>query len=766
MGLRIEDAIQRIEKYLRRNDSHPRLVNVNNKDDRKAICREFSPCGYIFKSVLDFSPKDENLSEESLYNFLENAQGDVFLLGFASYYRLLGEKKLEDFLHQIMGMSLSGMHLVVLCYQCEKYLEKMDQRYSSFVYLVDGEKQAFPQLNFVAKDIPIKEGEDVVKGIQDITAYIEQKSSSELFVQTQKSKASFPFSLYSIKEFKNPFDVLCDMDVSTRQLKEEYGTKQDWHRALEKIARYGSWMKYIVEVFGSATNLENIIGGWTTFDPEKKWLYFIALKLYGTKNSWCLQEAAKYAEKSEQLIRGVFRSLLCLSHEDKDFWKHYKERKALIKALGNPDVEVADYCFMVRSRGENALYYLTDASEREKTLIFENLAASSEEIGRSKVLEILEHVYPDLYSYLQPFHCKIPLLDSYFQEYKYQKVVNKLFPEFLQIVNEQAEKREFNLLLPARSEKIDAIKKTGTGVYFMDAMGVEYLSFIMEQCHSKGLIADVILCRCELPSITKCNKEFVEAFEEGGAKFALGKNGNKKLDLLKHHSDEGFDYTNNKLPTYLSKELEIIRSVMENIATNLQNGAYKRAVMLSDHGASRLSVLNEKENKWGSDSNAEHSGRCCPVNEVDGKPSCAIEENGYWVLANYDRFKGGRKANVEVHGGATLEEVVVPIIEIVYPPEEIEILLLDKKITFSRRKKNAAIRVFSKTKLDSLSVQISGLDGEYDGVSSDGHTFTIALPELRKSGKYTATVYYDHNQLKSQLIFLAENSGFSEREIL
>lgn len=43
---------------------------------------------------------------------------------------------------------------------------------------------------------------------------------------------------------------------------------------------------------------------------------------------------------------------------------------------------------------------------------------------------------------------------------------------------------------------------------------------------------------------------------------------------------------------------------------------------------------------------------------------CATEENGFWCLANYDRFKGGRKANVEVHGGASLEEVAVPIVEI------------------------------------------------------------------------------------------------------
>ncbi|NLC26903.1 MAG: BREX-4 system phosphatase PglZ, partial [Fastidiosipila sp.] len=578
--------------------------------------------------------------------------------------------------------------------------------------------------------------------------------------------SSYPFSLYTIKELSNSFEVLCSMDVSTGQLREEYGTEQDWDFALSEISQYGSWMKYIVDVFGTTTNLEIAVGSWTSFDSRKKWLYFIALKLYGAKSSWCLSEATNIADSSALFIRGVFRSLLHLSQDDKDFCKHYDERKNIIRSLGNPDSEVADYCAMVKSKGEYTLYYLTDASKSEQNLIFENLATYSEKIGRSKVIKILEHVYPALYAYLQPYRFKISLLDSYFQEYKYQKVVNRVFPDFLQIVDEQAEKREFNLLLPARSAKLDAIEKNGTVVYFIDAMGVEYLSYIMDQCRLRRLMAYATLCHCELPSITSFNKEFVDAFIEGGAVFVPDKNGIKSLDDLKHHGEEEFDFTNNKLPTYISSELDIISKTIEKIATKLMKGTYKRAVIISDHGASRLSVLSKKENKWGSESNAEHSGRCCLISEIDEKPSCAIEENGYWVLANYDRFKGGRKANVEVHGGATLEEVVVPIIEIVYSPEEIEIQLLDKNIKFSRRKKDAVIRVFSKTTLDDLSVRISGLSDEYEGESSDGQTFTIALPELRKAGTYTVDVYYNNNPLKSGLKFTAENSDFSERKLL
>ena len=81
----------------------------------------------------------------------------------------------------------------------------------------------------------------------------------------------------------------------------------------------------------------------------------------------------------------------------------------------------------------------------------------------------------------------------------------------------------------------------------------------------------------------------------------------------------------------------------------------------------------------GNANQGEHSGRCCPKNEIDEKPDFAIEENDYWILANYDRFRGGRKSDVEVHGGASLEEVLIPIIEITPKKDNIEITLITKK---------------------------------------------------------------------------------------
>ena len=147
---------------------------------------------------------------------------------------------------------------------------------------------------------------------------------------------------------------------------------------------------------------------------------------------------------------------------------------------------------------------------------------------------------------------------------------------------------------------------------------------------------------------------------------------------LTHHGEDSFDYEKTKTPIYLIKELEIIDNVLKAIKGAILSDKYTKAVIVSDHGSSRLAVLHETENLWQMETKGMHSGRCCPKNEINVKPSFAIEANDYWVLANYDRFRGSRKANVEVHGGATIEEVTVPIIEITRKVAGIEAWILDE----------------------------------------------------------------------------------------
>jgi hypothetical protein len=766
--MKLQECIKRIDRYLRSNDTQPRFVNVQNSNDLVQIKQHFNVGNNVFVQVENYSKKDENPSMDSLLNDLHNKQGVVFLIGFTSHLMLLGEVELKKQLSQLIHFTTTTCRVVVLCFQCEKYLATSDVRFDRIIYTIDGEKTDKPSLIFFSPEVQPPVNGILVNGIHHVAAAIESSTTNVLYIKTHKQKSSYPLSLYHITEQSNPFEVLCMIDISTNQLKVGFGTEEQWSFALSEVSKCSSWAAYFTQIFGGCTNLELVASNWHIFDDRKKWLYFVALKLYGAKNSWCLNTAAQEAESVDKLVRCLFRSILSVQWNDTNFWDKYNERKNLLHSFGNPDSEVLDYCSMVKSKGKYALYYLTDSTSSQQSLIFENLDAYALDYEKVEIINILKNIYPDLYAYLLPFQFKSEMLNNYFQTYKYQKVINKIFPEFEALVEEQAQKREFNLLLPSRTEKTEAIDKTDTHLYFMDAMGVEYLGFIMEKCRQKGLMACVTVCRCELPSITACNKEFIEIFEKAGVILIPDKNGIKSLDDIKHHGQNDFDYRHTTLPLYLTRELEIIDEVLDKIREKLVTSICSKAVMIADHGASRLAVISNKENKWEMATKGEHSGRCCPKSEINECPTCATEENGFWVLANYDRFKGSRKANVEVHGGATLEEVTIPIIELTYSSTEIEIQMLTPSIEFSTMKKNATIQLFSKTKLDNITVTVFGEDHkkDYDVETSDGKTFIVKMPDLRKVGDYSVNVYYNNNKVASDLKFIAKKEGFKENKLL
>ena len=185
-------------------------------------------------------------------------------------------------------------------------------------------------------------------------------------------------------------------------------------------------------------------------------------------------------------------------------------------------------------------------------------------------------------------------------------------------------------------------------------------------------------------------------------------------------------------------------------------------------GDSRFAVIYVKENQLKMASKCEHSGRCCPKDEADVQSEYATEANDFWVLANYDRFKGGRKASVEVHGGATLEEVTVPIIELTYFNDDIEISINSKlPIEISYRKK-AKLQLFSKTKLAGMTVCVNGKkleDKYYDAEPQGYNLYLINMPDIKVAGNYTLTVYSNDNKV-AELTFDVKKEGSSERNIL
>ena len=756
----LERCYSSIDRYLNREDeSAPRFVNVESVEDMSAIVDHYKVGENIFLTVKKYSLEDENPRIADLLNDLATLQGNIFLTGFTTCWKLMGAKELSSQLTAIAQMSVEG-HVVVLCFQCSDYLSFRDLRLNRLVYSVDGIATPKPHIIFVNPMLQVI-NEDWVEGIQNLPAFIESADADILYVKTKHHPEEYPYALFRISEEANPYDALCRIDQSTEVLTKDMGTDEQWAYALTLLQEQGDWVNAINYEIGLYSNLELFINVSQDYTDAKKWLYFIALKRFGAKNE-CLDLASQEAQAYEELVHWIVRGLVDLDCKSPDFWKLYDCRKALLNQVKVPDDEVLDYCRYIKCKKREALYYLTDSHRLEKELILECIADYSGSFSHDELRSVLQHIYPDLYAYLMPYKFNAALLNQYFEDYKFCKLENRITPEFYSLVEEQAVKRAYNLILPARSEKIESIDMSGAFAYFMDAMGVEFLGYISEKSKQKKLLPKITVCRSELPSITSRNKDFLDVFAEYNVQYK----DIKQIDDIKHHGAENFTLENSPYPTHLIRELEIIDHVLDLIKLDLAKGKYTKAILVSDHGASRLVVLKNQLIDGEFDAKGTHCGRVCAYTEQTGSMPMIVqagENDEYAVVANYERFKPGRLMGVEVHGGATLEEVTVPIIELSYVPGDIEIIV-QTPLVISSIRKPPIIEFYSTTKIDDIVVNVGNT--EYKANTTDGHTFSIEMSKRTRANTYTADVYAGGTMHATGLEFRVEKEGFKSNDIL
>lgn len=758
----LHDAIQKIEKYISSESNTPIIVDLQNRADLEGIKAHFAVGNNSFITTSEYCNDDENPRLEELFDIVSRKNGTVFLTELSTFLKLQGEHELRSYIMKLLNLAIDN-HIVILTYQCRQYMRFKDPRIiaASKTIIVDGKEDLIPKIVFVAQELPVLNEAVSYSGIQRIATAIEQSDSNCVYIRTAKSKEDYPLSLFLVVDMAKAYDLIAKLDLSITAIPEEYGTETQWKSLLVDLKTKGTIADVIADSFGNTTTLAYLIHLYNSFEENKQWRYYIALKIFGAGGNEYLTSVLDAATGYDDFIRTLYRHLLSVDHKSKAFASLYQERKKLLRSFSNNLSEISDYCKVVLSKGKYALHYLTDNSLREKKLIIELLDKYCFDYERSELEHILQIVYPDLYSYLSPYRFGNTLLNDYFRAYKFGKVINKILPEFEKLVTDQAVKREYNALLLPRASKVEKIDKTDTQLYFVDAMGVEYLSYLLAKCQEKGLLAHITVWMAELPTLTSINKEFIEPFEQAGCPVISI----KELDEIKHHGKEDFDYRFAKLPIHIIRELDIIDEVLNSIQSKLISGTCKKVVIIADHGASRLAVIHETENQWEMASKGEHSGRCCPVNEIDTKPDYATEERDFWVLANYDRFKGGRKASVEVHGGATLEEVTVPIIEITSKGKHIEVFILDdyKHITVSYRKK-AMIRLFIGDKQENVNIRIEG--NYYTAEPVEECIYQVELPDIRKAKIYSCDVFAGNDVLASGLSFEVIKESLTEKNLI
>lgn len=763
------ECFEQISAYFSgKKTGHFLLVNTENYDAYQEIHQRLEAdsskkCVYVSKNCLPNGLPDIDTAIS-----ISSGLGNYALVGMSQALMLRSHDALVSKLDEALSYSIRGYGIILLDH-CEqallKYLNR-DVRMKNRVILVDGEASPLPRIE-LAKTAEECIGFTPLSNTPELLSYLERLTD----MQCQNhpvvtTLCSFPADMfqnavYSVTASKGIYAALTTKHSDIAGATEEaYGTDEQWGWLASKMTDKASFSALVCDEFGATANLSaHLSNVFESGDKKMQWLLWLSLKFFGEANNHYLTLVLGNCDNVDSFEMHAFLDLADVDVSHPEFERYYTERKRLLEQLPENLPLIKKYCDKLGRYQKDEVFYLTDSSTQEKFDFVRCLSLydfTPEEISRAT-----HSMSKPLYFYMRDYvfdsvNTKLPETDSsfrddltaYFRDYKLQKLTNRIHPEFLEKVNAYAQSpRPYNKLQP-RSSIISHMDKKKVQCFFFDALGVEYLAFIMAKCEEYDLVSEVAIGRCELPSITAKNKEFLQFFADGDWRKIDG------LDEIKHHS-QVYDYRKCEYPLHLFEELDVIDEQLRMIQSMLVQGTLEKALIVADHGASRLAVRygHELDSNIELDESGEHSGRCCPAKE-DPNLQFAAYEDGFAVLANYERFKGGRRANVEVHGGASLEEVVVPIITLTKRPDNIELCFVNPVIALKPRITPELV-LYSSIPLSKPRLLIDGdfYDGEF---LADKKHARFEIPKIKRKGSYSADVFDGEKNMSVKLEFKAQ----------
>jgi len=269
-------------------------------------------------------------------------------------------------------------------------------------------------------------------------------------------------------------------------------------------------------------------------------------------------------------------------------------------------------------------------------------------------------VYPEAGAYLnaEPVFSEVAL-ESYFREYRELKMAGRLTQEFY-------EKAQGTLPTSSVQSRDTIVQHyasdNGCALLVVDAMGAEWLPMLVALERERNVgIDSVTTGEVHLPTST----EFNNIYWPDPARRLQDI---KRLDNIVHNGEEAHEARRSE--ENLAAALDVIGSeVLPRGADGLAR--FERVLVTADHGSSRLALL-----AWQAEPRLARTLLCEDDAEIadwryrerTAQGGCPPEleetlDGKHWVVCGYNRLpkkSGGQR--FELHGGATLEERLVPVV--------------------------------------------------------------------------------------------------------
>ncbi|MGB9977608.1 BREX-4 system phosphatase PglZ [Thermovenabulum sp.] len=584
-----------------------------------------------------------------------------------------------------------------------------------------------------------------VQGIKNYLQLWEEKSEENIWLTTQFApylKAEQNNKYFHLYIFNSSYDYIKN-NLKLENLEKTWGTEKEWDWLAENIKEDDNLDILAARLLKIADYDENLLFSlWKEFNQNERWLLWLWNKIRSLKGTY-LNYVNKINKEFNNFYFDVVMTIFNISKSEKSI-KIIKERKELLKKLNVtflPNI-FWDYYNKLNDPIEK-ISVLTDITEKEKEEIINNLREillNKNYLNlKNEWYKLIEILYPELIWYLEQINMGDDFADEYFYNYKYCRIKDKADENLKNLIKKWAYEKIL-WKYHSRYELIEKYRKMGAKIFWIDAMGVEWISLLIKLIESRcDCRSEIFLAKSCLPTITEVNQEWKDDEKV-----------ERSLDDIAHHYTYEF-------PKSFIKFINAIKEISENIITLISN--YDLVVVTSDHGLTRFAGTEDIKINIPKGSEVKPPGRFAEIVEETN-----FEKNDSWIIYNnkiilldHSKFKTSGSISGEVHGGASPEEFLVPVL--VFSKKDnskklemkIEYQLISDKVKLNH-KNEGSLMIKLNNHVNNLELKILG--ELIKGYTKDGYIWIFNINNF-EAGKYEGTLYVNKSkigQLKFDLV--------------
>ena len=545
----------------------------------------------------------------------------------------------------------------------EEFIETVgeldDEHYPDIVYEVDTKPSSF-DVTVYSKAFEQASDIDAIVGMREWFSAWDEKSirPGMSLITRHCSHIKETEGVYTISTVLEPFQYFQRMvDTTSVEILPDYGSNDQWLKlALAAQGTKGD-IKSTIE---KALNLVHfnpfqILNRWNTASDDTRWLFWLwyELKLNSASDyiSLSMQNAHSWKDVPKCLELSILQYL-----DNPHFDEWVMQRNEARYSLGVKGLSKEFWsAFNKIEDAKKKIKLLSNQTIEEKAKIIELIAS---EIKSGKTVEeykaLLGDKYPDLLFYLSRQQFLTEDIGKYIQEYKYLKIQD----EFSREISDSA--KNINIYeFDTRSQILAKIKHSRDAYYiWIDGMGVEWIDLLIKKVSERTTELSqpsITVGTAVLPTITSVNMAFADP---DTVSYKVN-----DLDTLSHIKDKkDCNYF-----AVIAKQLAFIDEIAGLIVAKSKEFPHKDIVVTADHGMSRLAAKGFhfiEGVKAPSSGKVCCLGRYCEFESGSEMPdiSNTIKHENIVAYKTHDHFSTSGFAPGEIHGGATPEEILVPVI--------------------------------------------------------------------------------------------------------